>query len=95
MPVQIKRLSEGFDDPSREGAGVLWGLEGRLDHGELVPAKPSNNIGVPTAGLETFRYLLEEGVSGRMTKGVIDALEAIQVQAQHSDAFIVPTDTRE
>jgi hypothetical protein len=52
-------------------------------HRELVAAQPRHQIGLAREGEEHLRQLLQQFVAGRMAAGVVDDLEAVEVDHDH------------
>src|SRR5439155_6499265 len=53
------------------------------DHLEFITAEPKDSFFVADNPEESLPDLLEKGVAGRMTQGVVDLFEAIEIQHQH------------
>jgi hypothetical protein len=51
--------------------------------GELIAAQSADKIGLPNALLETRRDLGEQSVASGAAKGVVDILEAVEVEREH------------
>ena len=52
------------------------------DQTELVAAEPADGVADPDARHETIAELLEQFVTDRVPKGVVDGLEVIEVDEQ-------------
>ena len=58
-------------------------------HRELIAADARNGIGVADAALEQSRDLAQQVVAGDVAAGVVDRLEAVEIEIRHdvADAF--------
>jgi len=56
------------------------------EHRELVPAQARYQVLGPHALPQAFGHFLQQPVAGGMSQGVVDPLEAIEVQEQHGHA---------
>jgi hypothetical protein len=82
--------AEGFaqrrQDPRGDDRG-LGGAEKALDqHRELVAADPRHGVGGPQALGQAVSDLQEEPIADLVAEGVVDDLEAVEVQVEHRQA---------
>ena len=64
-----------------------------LDHDEFVAAEPSHHIFDANHRTQTFGNRLEQGIAAVVPKGVVDLLEAVEIEEMHGDA-VMPTTGR-
>ncbi len=88
------RRPEVGQDPvgDPEGRGLI-GL-GQQD-AELVPAQSGDQVGLPDGAEEPGVELLEDLVAAVVAEGVVDLLEAIQVEYQEREAGVRPPGRRD
>jgi hypothetical protein len=80
-------LGQSIANPLSEHGGVGWLLDSRLHDGEFIPpnrAKISQSRKQPGSGGHGLRV-----VAGRVTQGVVDALEMVEIEVQDAS---VPAD---
>jgi hypothetical protein len=81
QPVDIeRRLEGGHDVPGSRHRGAR-GAEPAQQHGELVAAQPYDKISA-CGRLQPPRDFGQHPVAGRVSEGVVDFLEVIQIQQQ-------------
>src|SRR5688500_5765829 len=62
-----------------------------LDYnGELIPRQPRQQVAIAHGSLETLRRGLQQPVADRMSKRVVDRLEAVEVEHEQRDLPAVP-----
>jgi hypothetical protein len=71
----------GPDQPADLHGGLPVG-QGRCEHSELIAAEPGDGMGVGQPGPEPDGDLAEHQVPAGMAEGVVDLLEAVQVDQQ-------------
>ena len=83
MAGQQERLGDELGDPRRQlgraGALVLAVL---LDDGEFVAAEPRQHVGCAQRRFQSLRHQPQQRVAGAMTEGIVDVLEAIEIEHQ-------------
>ena len=91
---QVVAQAEGVVDGGNDGLGdALHGVavgEPRQQHGELVTALAGHGVGFAHAADDAPRSLHQQLVASLVSEGVIDLLEAVQVDVQHGHAVVVP-----
>ncbi len=68
-------------------SGFRLVLDSGLDDGKLVAAEPGRHVGLLQATAQALGHLLQEFVADRMTEGIVDALELVDVDIQHGKLF--------
>jgi hypothetical protein len=58
------------------------------DH-KFIAILAAYRVGFADAGPQSFRYRLQEFVANGMPKGIIDALETIQIQEQQCELVLI------
>jgi len=74
-----------FKNPPRRGGGFERAVQIGCENQELVAAEPTDDVALAHAVIDTGGDLGDEGVAGRMSAGIVDLLEPIEVQHQHRD----------
>src|SRR5215216_3804908 len=80
--LQLVRFGERLDDPARYPGGVLHLDDVRQQHDELVARQPGDRICLPHAAHQPIGHLLEYQVADVVPEGVVDELEAVQIEKQ-------------
>ena len=81
--VLAQRLGQRRQQLARDVAGILrLGQVAQHDH-ELVVAEAREQVAVAQLLVQPRGGQLQQGVAGGMAEGVVDALEAVQVDQQH------------
>ena len=62
---------------------------------ELVAAEAGGGVGRAQAALEPLAHLEQQLVARRVTEGVVDRLEVVEVHEQHGDRLVLPRLTLE
>ncbi|ODS03010.1 hypothetical protein AUC71_12115 [Methyloceanibacter marginalis] len=82
-----------------EAAGKPHGILGRLDllsdDGELVTAKPADEIDLSNIFLQARGDLLQQRIAGGMAERVVHLLEAVEVETEHRDDVAVALGARD
>ncbi len=86
MAVHVVRFGELGDDLIRQRRRIRSVAGQRLDHGELIAADTRYRIGLPHHRAEPASHLDQDRIANPGTPRVVDCLEAIQVNAEQSDA---------
>src|SRR5581483_5873692 len=88
LPIDLEGIKEPAQKFLRESSD-LFDLAGDWHHDcEFVAADPSHHVLFPKAGFQAFRDRLEQMVAATVTESVIDILEVIQVEHEHSQALV-------
>ena len=93
-PSRWNGAGQGLEHAATELLGTAGSLETDLDDRELVAADPRDGVGLANAGAEPLGALLEQQVADRMAQGVVDVLEAIEIEAQDRSEIAAPADAR-
>src|SRR5919197_4842015 len=83
--VDVDRVGQYGAQPLGDVRGVDR-VGDALHHEELVAVQPGGQVGVPGGGPDPARGLLQQHVAGLVPVGVVDLLEAVQVDQDHRDA---------
>ena len=84
-------LAHFFDRAKGEGRGVGRLCNARLHDSELIPTHARDRIGIPRYELQPFGDHLQKLVAGGMTEGVVDILEAIEVEEVNCHDLSAPS----
>ena len=85
MAVEVVGGADHLDDAAREHGGILRPLGVRQDDGELVSAEARDGVDLAHAGPQPVGHGTQEHVADRVAEGVVDLLEAVEVEAQHRE----------
>ncbi len=80
MLAEIERCREGGDQAFRHRDGTR-AIRPGLDDDEFVAAEPRHSVLGPNRGPQAVGDSLEETITDRVTEGVVDRLEAIEIEA--------------
>ena len=83
MIAEIEGFAKRLSDVLGKGRGLHGWVGYVVDHCELVAAQPSDQRGFRGALAQTRSDGAQQGVSRRMSKRVVDFLEAIEVKHEH------------
>ena len=84
-----KRTLEGGQDLACRGNHVLRVPGVRGQHGKFVATQPRDRVGRAQDAAQARRHLLQETVAAVVAKGVVDVLEAIEVEQQDSEHLLI------
>jgi hypothetical protein len=89
--IEPERLVEGGLQLASNGHGALDGGNGGEQDGELVAAQPGDSVDLAQAAAQAFADLDQQLIAVVVAKGVVDLLEAVQIQQQQGgrDQFAV------
>src|SRR5437763_8181720 len=59
-----------------------------LDHGELVTAEPRHAVVLSDGGRQPGADFLQQCITNRMSEGVVDVLETIEIEAEHRELVV-------
>ena len=76
-------MGELIEDAARQRVGIEWRAQPGLDDGELVAAEAGERIGPAKQLLEPARHELDQFVACLVAIGVVDVLEAVEVEEHH------------
>ncbi len=94
VAVDEVRLGQGDSQPVGElhdvplAGGAVPGAVADDQGRELVSAEPGRGVAVPDRGLEAVGGLDEQFVTGLVADGVVDGLEAVEVDEEHGRAAV-------
>ena len=86
LSVEQEGGLEGGDQALGQGDRVVAHLRAGLDDGELVAAQARDQIGLAQAAVQPLRRAAQETVADGVPKGVVDLLEAVEVEAERGEA---------
>ncbi len=81
--AEIEGFAERLSDFLGEGRGLHGRVGHVVDHRELVAAQPGDQRGFRGAFAQPRGDGAQQGVTGRMSKRVVDLLEAIEIEHEH------------
>ena len=91
LAVEHERLAEAVDQTAGQRARLLGVADVGLQDHELVAAEPADRVGLAQAGMQALGRRLEQQIAAGQAEGVVDALEAVEVEQQHrGDAVGAP-----
>ena len=76
-----QRMPDLLGDPGQ----LLRRADAFDDHRELVAAQPRDRIHLAQESLEALRHDLEHPVAGGVSEGIVDLLEAVEVEEHQPD----------
>src|SRR5215211_729760 len=79
---QFVGFGERLDDPARDPGSVPHHAHVREQHDELVARQPGDRVCLPHTARQPIRHLSEQQIADVVSQGVVDALEAVQVEKQ-------------
>ena len=74
---------------------VHLAVQVRYHDGELIAAQSRHGVIATNTGFQALRYCLEEDVAKAVPHGVVDLLEAIQIDKHHSDQVFAANGSNE
>ena len=94
MTTSPDASTTGWRSASSTRAAVAWSASGSDDvldqHAELVAAEPRGGVTRAQARGQPVRDLLQQPVALRVSAGVVDRLEVVEVDEQHADLRVGP-----
>jgi hypothetical protein len=90
MTGTLERRPNRCKNSINELSGFRLFLDGRLNDGKLVATEPGRHVGLLQAIAEALGHALQKFVTDRMTEGIIDALELVDVDIEHRQLFARP-----
>ncbi|MNG11061.1 hypothetical protein D3C84_945660 [compost metagenome] len=91
VPVQAQRLGEDLADFFRHAAGVFAGVDAVQQYDKLITADARHGVGFAHAVREPIGDRLQQHVAHRVAVGVVDFLEAVEIDVQQSHQAAVCT----
>jgi hypothetical protein len=88
VAIDTERLGEAGDQFFRQNGSVVGFVDIDLQHGEFIASKAGENVRVPQQGLKPLRDHLQQRIADRMSQGVVDILEVVQVEIVQCEASI-------
>jgi hypothetical protein len=64
---------------------MIWSVQARLNDGKFIPTEPGDEVAVAGTVAHAFGCRLQQLVPYRMTERIVDALEIVEVEAQHRE----------
>ncbi len=83
--VDFDGMGKRAQETPRDADGILFIGEVRQDDGEFVAAHPAKRVIFAQTGFEPLADGAEEAVAGVVAEGVIDELEAVEVDEHEAD----------
>src|SRR5437870_3304130 len=87
MTIDLIGLDDRVPDSPRKRGGVGGLLHLSKDNCELVAAQTRNHIKLSNTAAQPAGNEFQQLVPDRMSKSIVDALEMIEVQAQHGQTL--------
>ena len=87
MALDLVRLDHRLADALRERCGVGGLLHLRHDDGELIAAHAGDDVELARAAAQALADKLEQLVADMVAERVVDALEVVEIEAKHGQAF--------
>jgi len=81
----LEGLQERFSHALGNHDGFSVAVQLVEQHRELVPAKPREYVGTPQHPMHPFGDLDEKHVTGRVSEGVVDDLEPVDVEVEDAN----------
>ena len=82
MSVELEGRLKQLEQAATELLGFGCVVDAHLHDRELVAADAGDRIHFPNAGAQSGCHLLQHEIAGGMAQGIVDVLEAVQVQEQ-------------
>ena len=83
LSVQRIGLAQAGDDALREQLRLPGMIRRELQDSEFIAPHARHHIRPAHASPQAFRHDPQQGIAQRMTQGIVDTLEMIQIDAQH------------
>ena len=80
-----RRVLDGGPDALSDGQGVVLAVDVLAQHDELVAAQPGHGVRWAEDRRHPVGQVPEEFVTGVVAVGVVDDLEAVQVDEEHTN----------
>ena len=87
--VDGMRLGDRTQHSSRGDGRILQLFHLRKQHDEFIAALPAHRVRGAHAIEQAFCDGLKELVASRVSEGIVDVFEAVQIQKEHGDLFAV------
>ena len=87
MAVDLIRLDDRIPDALGKSNCISGLLQLRHDDGKFVTPEPSNGVGFSGAAAQPVGNKFQQFVSDRVSQGIVDAFEMVEVEAQHCQAL--------
>jgi hypothetical protein len=82
VAIEVERLDQRREQAATKRLRLIRLLDPHLNERKLVAADARERVDLAYARLEPSRAQFEQPVAGRVPKGVVDALEAVQIEEQ-------------
>src|SRR5665647_161461 len=90
MTIEIEWLVNRFTGSHGQRRGIGRTIKRCLNDGEFVAAQPRNQVDISDAAAQSVGHALEQLVPGRLSEGVINALQMINVEVQDCEPLSPP-----
>ena len=90
MAEDQEGLGERVGDPPRQLGRVVRALDAGAQDGELVALQPGEHVAVLEPVAQAPGHRLEQAVAELLAEGVVDALEAVEVDVQQRRDLVLP-----
>ncbi len=84
----MKRSGQAFLQPLGHRHRIVWSSEVVEQNRELVAPEARRRVGRPQVGRYPLGNTREQRVAQQVTKAVVDQLEAVEVEEQHSEVLV-------
>ena len=88
VAVEIIRCAQDVDQARGEAARLIRRDVGGKDDCELVPSEPGCEIIAADLTAQPLGHELQQPITDRMAKRIIDVLEQVEINAEHRDALV-------
>ena len=95
VAVDRDRAGQRVDQLLRAGRHLLHVAHRAHQHGELVAAQAGDDVALAQARAEALGDLLQQHVAGLVPEGVVDVLEAVEVDEQRRELLAVARGVRQ
>jgi hypothetical protein len=89
MVVEFERRNHAIDYARGKGRRSNGLLGRNLDNGKLIASEAGYDIALPDAAAKAVRNRLQQFISDRMTQGIVDSFEPVEIETEHSKVLFL------
>ena len=88
MIIHLERFGDRGAQALRQETGLFAARQAELHDGKFIAAQAGDDIAVADRAAQAIGHLFEQAIAGAVAIGIVDRLEAIEIEIMHRDQAV-------